>query len=194
MNLLPYMSAIALSRLFPALISVAFILKSVRAYTYLILSSQASARSNMIANTASALTTQKDFLNNFEDIVNRRVNIQEDIKHYQDTLSYASSKVDYSIGENIYTLPSHMNLHIKTKTVGYNNKILISDNKFNLGKNDNVNAEGAKISQKIKSHNVATAATHNDILVKKPTVTHEEEKIALLLSITGAFTIWYTFH
>ena len=50
--------------------------------------------------------------------MNRRVNIQEDIKHYQDTLSYASGKVDYSIGENIYMLPSDMDLKIKTSTVG----------------------------------------------------------------------------
>ena len=68
------------------------ILESVRAYAYLILSSQASARSSIVGNTASALTAQSAFLNNFEDIVNRRVNIQEDIKRYQDTLSYASSK------------------------------------------------------------------------------------------------------
>ena len=108
--------------------------ESVMAYAYLILSLQASARSSIVENTASALTTQKAFLNNFEDIVNRRVNIQEDIKHYQDTLSYASSKVDYSMGENIYMLPSIMNLNIKTGTVGYNNKILVSDSKFNLGK------------------------------------------------------------
>ena len=66
--------------------------ESVRAYAYLILSSQAFARSNIIGNTVSAFTTQKAFLNNFEDIINRRVNIQEDIKRYQDTLSYASVK------------------------------------------------------------------------------------------------------
>ena len=71
---------------------------SVRAYAYLILSSQASVRSSIIGNTASALTAQSTFLNNFEDIVNRRVDIREDIKRYQDTLSYASSKVDYSMG------------------------------------------------------------------------------------------------
>ena len=88
---------------------------------------------------ASALTAQKAFLNNFENVVNRRVDIREDIKHYQDTLSYASSKVNYSVGENIYMLPSDMNLNIKTGTVGYNNKILVSDGKFNLGKNDKVN-------------------------------------------------------
>ena len=48
---------------------------SVRAYAYLILSSQASARSSVVANTMSTLTAQKAFLNNFEDIVNRRVDI-----------------------------------------------------------------------------------------------------------------------
>ena len=91
-------------------------------------------RSGIAGNTVSVLTAQSTFLNNFEDIVNCRVNIQEDIKHYQDTLSYASSKVDYSVGENIYMLPSDMNLKIETGTVGYNNKILVSDEKFSLGK------------------------------------------------------------
>ena len=113
--------------------------ESVRAYTYLILSSQASVRSCIIANTASALTAQKAFLNNFENIVNRRVDIPEDIKRYQDTLSYTSSKIGYSVGENIYMLPSNMNLKIKTGTARYNNKILVSDSGFSLGKNDKVN-------------------------------------------------------
>ena len=44
--------------------------ESVRAYAYLILSSQASARASIIGNTASALIAQSAFLNNFEDIVN----------------------------------------------------------------------------------------------------------------------------
>ena len=115
------------------------ILESVRVYAYLILSSQASARSGIVGNTASALTAQSAFLNNFENVVNRRVDIREDIKHYQDTRSYALSKVNYSMGQNIYMLPSDMNLKTKTGTVGYNNKILVSDEKFSLGKNKNVN-------------------------------------------------------
>ena len=53
---------------------------SVRAYTYLVLSSQASARSSTIGNTASALTAQSAFLNNFENVINHRVDIREDIK------------------------------------------------------------------------------------------------------------------
>ena len=76
-----------------------------------------------------------------------------------------------------------VNLHIKTETVGYNNKILISNSKLNLGKNDNVNKDS-----KIKSHKVATATR-----AQKPTITHEEEKIASILSLTGTFTIWYMF-
>ena len=59
--------------------------ESVRPYAYLILSSQASARSSIIENTVSALTAQSAFLNNFKNVVNRRVNIQQDIKRYQDT-------------------------------------------------------------------------------------------------------------
>ena len=55
--------------------------ESVRAYAYLILSSQDSVRSSIIGNTVSALTTQKAFLNNFENVVNRRVDIWEDIKY-----------------------------------------------------------------------------------------------------------------
>ena len=159
--------------------------ESVRAYVYLILSSQASARSGIVGNTTSALTAQSAFLNNFENVVNRRVDTREDIKRYQDTLSYASSKVDYSVGQNIYMLSSDMNLKIKTGTVGYNNKILISDEKFSLGKNVEVNAPVMKSTQ--------TTANSNDVLPlrlaqkqnisHKQEPTHNEEKI-------GSFFNW----
>ena len=72
---------------------------------FLILSSQASATSSIDGNTASALTAQSAFLNNFENVVNCRVDIQEDVKRYQETLSYALSKVDHSVGENLFMLP-----------------------------------------------------------------------------------------
>ena len=110
------------------------ILESVRAYAYLILSSQASARSSILGNMASSLTAQSAFLNNFENVVNHRVDIREDIKQYQDALSYALSKVDYSVGEDLFMLPSDIELKIKTGTVRYNNKILVSDGNFSLGK------------------------------------------------------------
>ena len=79
--------------------------ESVRAYAYLVLISQASAISLIVDNDASAFTVQRVFMNNFEDVVNRTVDIQQDIKRYQDTLKYASSKVGYSVGQGIYMLP-----------------------------------------------------------------------------------------
>ena len=175
--------------------------ESVRAYAYLFLSSQASARSGIVGNTVSALTAQSVFLNNFENIVNRRVDIGEDIKHYQDTLSYALSKVDYSMGQNIYMLPSDMNLKIKTGTVRYNNKILISDEKFSLGKNVEVNSlvlEPTSIDEPVvsvpkghPSHKAVAQQTHAPELAKKPT--HEDQEIALVLFLTGGFVIWNLF-
>ena len=97
------------------------------------------------------------------------------------------------MGENIYMLPSDMNLNIKTGTVGYNNKVLISDGKFSLGKNEKVNAlmlepiisKGAMPSHKVVAH------THE--LSQKPTITHEDEKIALVLLLAAGFTLWFMF-
>ena len=189
--------------------------ESVRAYTYLILSSQASARSSIVGNTASALTAQSAFFNNFEDIVNRRVNIQEDIKRYQDTLSYASSKVDYSVGESIYMIPSDINLKIRSGTVGYNNKILVSDGNFSLGKNDEVNlmtptSKNHKTNSletptiknhetnsletpAMKSTKTAVNSERTADLEQKTIISHEVEKVALVLPLTGIFTIWFIF-
>ena len=176
--------------------------ESVRAYAYLILSSQASARSGIVGNTASALTVQSAFLNNFEDIVNQRVDIREDIKRYQDTHSYASSKVDYSVGRGICLLPSDMNLKLRSGTVGYNNKILVSDGNFSLGKNDEVNSveppprSGAQ-GPAIKSHKTNSLAqkpnfSHNEKQEPQP-ITDNDEKVALILFIAGGFAIWNIF-
>ena len=148
--------------------------ESVRAYAYLILSSQASARSSIVGNTASALTTQSAFLNNFGNVVNRRVDICEDIKRYQDTLSfsYASSKVDYSVGESIYMIPSDMNLKIRSGTVGYKNKILVSDGKFILGKNEKVNSVPVMKSHKVTQTAVRPNRNSNDVLSHAPNISH----------------------
>ena len=170
--------------------------ESVRAYAYLILSSQASARSSIVGNTASALTTQSAFSNNFEDIVNQRVNIQEDIKRYQGTLSYASSKVDYSAGENIYMLPSNMKLKIRSGTDGYNNKILVSDGKFILGKNEKFNSleTAAMKSHKYSKTNSLQGLTQKPHKKQEPhAITHNEEKIAFVLFMAGGFAIWNIF-
>ena len=131
------------------------------------------------------------------------MDIREDIKRYQYTLSYASSKVDYSVGGNLYMLPSNMDLKIRSGTVGYDNKILVSNEKFTLRKNENVNLTVPAI----KNHKVTQTAARpkfnlNDVLSHAPnishnqepyTITHNDEKIALVLALAGGFPIWNIF-
>ena len=130
------------------------------------------------------------------------MDIREDIKRYQDTLRYASSKVDYSVGQNIYMLPSDMNLKIRSGTVGYNNKILVFDGNFSLGKNKNVNLMTLAIKSyqtnsletpAMKSTQTAVNSERTADLEQKTIISHEDEKVALVLSSTGIFTIWFIF-
>ena len=114
--------------------------ESVRDYAYLILTSQTSTRGPIVGHEAQSLDAQCTFLNTFKNIVNRRVNIPEDIQRFQKTLQYARSKVDYVIGEFIYMLPSDMNLRIGNIR-NYNNKILISSPSFKIGTNVKVNLD-----------------------------------------------------
>ena len=154
-------------------------------------------------------------MKNFENVVNRKVNIQEDVQRYQETLSYASSKVNYSVGENLFMLPINMELRIRLGTVGYNDKILISDGKFNLGKNDEVNSLktpaieiNSSETPAIESHsNAAQGLTHAPAIShgreapmplvhageKPKTITHSDEKIALVQALAAGFAIWNTF-
>ena len=152
---------------------------------------------------ASALTAQSAFLNNFENVVNRAEWISGKISSIIKTLfSYASSKVDYSVGENLYVLPSDMNLKIKTGTVRYNNKILFCDGNLNLGKNENVNLTTPAIKNHkgnsletpaMKSTQTAVNSERTADLEQKTIISHQDEKVALVLSLTGIFTRWSIF-
>ena len=98
-------------------------------------------------------------------------------------------------------IPSDMTLKIWSATVGYNNKILVSDGKFNLGKNEKVNL----MVPVIKSHNAnsiePTTITASQGLTHAPAIpqknqkpiTHSDEKIALVLALAGGFAIWNMF-
>ena len=112
--------------------------ETVLGYAYFILSSQTSTRSPILGHEALNLDAQRVFLNTFENIVSRRVNIPEDIQRFQKTLQYAGSKVDYAISEFIHILPSDMNLGVG-KVNNHNNKILISSPSFKIGTNLKIN-------------------------------------------------------
>ena len=124
--------------------------ETVRDYAYLILTSQTSTRVPIVGHEAGNLDAQRIFLNTFENIINRRVDIPEDIQRFQKTLQYARSKVDYVIGEFIYMLPSDMNLRIG-KVKNYNNKILILSPSFKIGTNLKINLDGEKDKPEVKS-------------------------------------------
>ena len=132
--------------------------------------SQTSTRGPIIGHGARNLDAQRVFLNTFENIVNRRVNIPEDIRRFQKTLQYARSKVDHAIGEFTYMLLSNMNLRI-AKVKNYNNKILISSPSFKIGTN-------LKINLDVKSKEVKMVKTKLDAKLKvitKPNIKPNEK-------------------
>ena len=91
-----------------------------------------------------------------------------------------------------------MELKIKTGTVGYNNKILVSDGNFTLGKNNEVNSlkTPAIKNHETNSLKTPTIRSHSNTaqgLTHTPTISHEDEKIALILFIAGGFTVWFLF-
>ena len=136
----------------------------------MILTSQTSTRGQIVGHEARNLDAQRTFLNTFENIVNRRVNIPEDIRRFQKTLQYARSKVDYAIGEFVYMLPSDMNLRIGNVR-NYNNKILISSPSFKIGTN-------LKINLDVKSKEVEMAKTEPDVkpkVITKPNIEPNKE-------------------
>ena len=112
-------------------------------------------------------------------------------------------------------IPSDMKLKIRSGTVGYNNKILVSDEKFILGKNEKVNSVPVMKSHKVTQTATRSKHSSNDVLLHAPnislgvvqgpwglrahkpqepkTITHNDKKIALVLALAGGFAIWNIF-
>ena len=104
-----------------------------------------------------------------------------------------------------------MTLKVRPRTVRYNNKILVSDGKFNLEKNDEVNSLEAPAIKSHKTNSLETPAikihktnsletpaieSHSNTaqgLTHAPTISHEDEKAAFILFIIGGFTVWFLF-
>ena len=127
--------------------------ESVKSYTCLILTSQTSTRSQIIGFGASEFDAQRTFLNTFENIIVRRVDIPEDKLRFQKILQYARSKVDFVIDEKMYMIPRDMNLRIG-KIKNYNNKIQESKSYFKLGINKKVSILMRKSVNQLSSQRV----------------------------------------
>ena len=73
-----------------------------------------------------------------------------------------------------------MKLKIKTGTVGYNNKILISDGNFSLGKNDKVNLITPAIkNHKTNSLETPTIKNHKTNPLETPTMESTQTAVQL---------------
>ena len=85
--------------------------KSVRAYVYLVLlTSQVQGKSSVVSNSASAVDAQQVVKGTFKVLINEDYSISADIDRSQADLEHALSKVDLSVGTDIYVLPSNLNL------------------------------------------------------------------------------------
>ena len=90
------------------------------------------------------MDAQQVFKSTSKALINEDYSITTDIDRYQGILEHALSKVDFSIGTGIYMLPSNLNLNIG-KTVGYNNKILVSNTDMKIGSNKHINKDHKKL-------------------------------------------------
>ena len=111
-------------------------------------------------------------------------------------------------------LATNMELRIRSRTVGYNNKILVSDGKFNLGKNDEVNSletpaieTNSLETPAIKNHktnsletpaieshsNTTQGLTHAPAISHGPKAPSPPAHASFILFINDGFTVWFFF-
>jgi len=165
---------------------------SIRAYAYLILTSQSSARYVIIGKEAQSIAAQRLFYDNLEDVINKSISLQDDIARYQSILKYARSRVDYSVGKGVYMLPSNMLLKPLNQVIdGYNDKIVVNTSGHALGKIvQTAKPLPAHASIKVRSQlGVYSPGTRSGM---RPLEAHNEEKMALTLGLVGLtlFAVW----
>ena len=124
--------------------SIGKISRSVRAYVYLVFTLHVQARSSIVGNSLPVVDAQQVFKSTFKALINEDYSIDIDIERYHGVLEHALSKVDFSVGTDIYMLPSNLNLNIG-KTKEYNNKILVSTTNMKIGSNRDINKDRKKL-------------------------------------------------
>ena len=166
--------------------------RSVRAYVYLVLTSQVQARSSIVGNSAPAVDAQKVFKGTFKALIKEDYSIGIDIERYQGVLEHALSKVDFSEGTGIYMPPSNLNLSMG-KTKGYNNKILVSNTDMKIGSNKDINKDHKKLTPPDDDVPKIVIPTVRPDNTKMLTKKHNDEKLVITLLIVGAGLIAYHF-
>ena len=73
-----------------------------KAYVYLVLTSQAQTRSSIVGNSAPAVEAQEVFKSTFIALINEDYSFGIDIQRYQGVFEHALSKVNFLVGTVIY--------------------------------------------------------------------------------------------
>ena len=177
--------------------------ESVRAYSYLVLTSQAAARHGILGDTAPALAAQRIFYDNLDDVIYKAVSLEADIGRYQSALKYAKSTSDYSVGKGLYMLPSDMLLKPLNQVIeGYNDKIVVNTSGFELGKQHDRKAEPPQHVDRLpigRTKGVAVVkakpSQQQATLKRRPHTLddHQDEVTSVVLAVGGLtlFGIWF---
>ena len=169
--------------------------ESIRAYSYLILSSQAAARHGILGITAQSLAAQRIFYDNLEDVVNKAVSLEADVGRFQSTLKYASSRLDYSVGRGLYMLPSDMLLKSPNRVIeGYNDEIVVNVSGLELGKHVESAPKRAPMSTALPLRKPApkhlTVSTRSRVHTLDD---HQDEVTSVILTIGGLTLLGFWF-
>ena len=145
-----------------------------------------------MGNSAPAMDAQQVFKSTFKALINEGYSIAIDIERYQGMLEHALSKVDFSVGIDIYMLPGNLSLNIG-KTKGYNHKILVSNTDMKIGSKRDINKDHKKLPVTLPddtSEKVIPTVRHDlKMLAEK----YNDEKLAIILFIVGGGFIAYHF-
>ena len=188
---------------------------SIRTNVWAILGAQAQTLSNIL-KTRTGFDAQKQFLANIEDAIASPVDIPSSISHYQKTLQYASTPLDFVFGVALFLSPSDMALH-PGNIQGYNNEIQIVGSDEAIGHNLGIN-EGEPIASKgdkaFKGKIASPAGTIHkgpqpsqnktspegddctSVEKRQSATAHEEEKTALVaVGVAGGLAaLWLSSH
>ena len=135
------------------------------------------------------MDAQQVFKSTFKALINEDYSVATDIERYQGVLEHPLSKVDFSVGTDIYMLPSYLNLNIG-KTKGYNNKILVSNTDMKIGSNRDINKDHKKLPViPLNVPKIVIPVVRHDLKILNEK--QNDEKLAITLLILGGGLIAY---
>ena len=107
-------------------------------------------------------------------------------------LEHALSKVDFSVGIDMYMLASNLSLNIGKKK-GYNNKILVSNTDMKIGSSRDISKDHKKfpVAPPDDTPKTVVPAVQNDL--KMLTEKHNDEKLDIIPLIVSSGLIAYHF-